>query len=379
MRIAKTIGRYSACAILIIIASLVWCLTDADAASAASLQKASIATAGEVTYAGAKYEIVDDAKTPHANYICPIKKNKSSYAIPRTIKANYNGKIRKIKVTSISDGAFRKCGKVKTVNCKANIDSIGEKAFFNCKRLVTFKSSAPIKAVYEKAFYGCKKLKTFKSRNNYLSYIGTAAFKGCSSLLSFPKLTATEFKNGKKLKRAQMLINKEAFSGCKKLKSIVIESIPLPYYADGSSSICIDEYAFKNCSALQSIAFKKVNKKAILWIQDYAFYGCKSLKKLYGFENFHSVEVSMDGYVGSPFPIIPFGSGIVMDKYGPFNKDDFKDYDGIQVWFPEDGKWRQVFTDIAKDDPAWVGNRYFKYMDGIGWVNYSDKVLYGLA
>lgn len=81
-----------------------------------------------------------------------------SYKVPATV--TIGGK--KLKVVSISGGAFKNCKKLKKITIPASVKTIKGNAFKNCKKLkiVIVKNAKTLK-VSKNAFKGCKKI-TFK-------------------------------------------------------------------------------------------------------------------------------------------------------------------------------------------------------------------------
>ncbi len=85
-------------------------------------------------------------------------KKLTSYKVPATV--TIAGK--KLKVVSISGGAFKNCKKLKKITIPASVKTIKGNAFKNCKKLKTVivKNAKTLK-VSKNAFKGCKKI-TFK-------------------------------------------------------------------------------------------------------------------------------------------------------------------------------------------------------------------------
>ena len=115
----------------------------------------------------------------------PIKKTET-VKVPDSIKVNN----KTYKVTTVSQKAFNKNTKVKTVSIGKNVKTIDKYAFRNCTNLKTVK---------------------FKGKN--IKKIGTGAFKGCTNLKSV-SIPGTALKT----------IGASSFYGCKKLKTVVIKS-----------------------------------------------------------------------------------------------------------------------------------------------------------
>jgi len=131
----------------------------------------------------------------------------SAVTIPAAITVN--GK--KVRVTAISDNAFRDSEGLQTVTVGKYVSTIGKNAFVNNAKLTTVKGCAAVKVIQESAFSGCKALKTFPTLSK-LQKIGANAFKGCVKLTKFT------------LSKSVTKIGKNAFNGCGALKTITVKT-----------------------------------------------------------------------------------------------------------------------------------------------------------
>ena len=84
-------------------------------------------------------------------------------------------------MTSIGDGAFKNCAKLKTVKLPNSITSIGDQAFYHCTELTTVNLGNSVKTIGKSAFGECTQLKTVNLGNSVVS-IGDSAFGDCSQL-----------------------------------------------------------------------------------------------------------------------------------------------------------------------------------------------------
>ena len=112
-------------------------------------------------------------------------------------------------VVGIDEGAFKGTD-INSVIIPETVTEIGQEAFMNCKKLVNINFQGSDAYLGERAFKNCTRLVDLYVPATGILYDGT--FAGCTSLTSI-----TIGKNVKK-------IGKNAFTGCKKLKSIIIKT-----------------------------------------------------------------------------------------------------------------------------------------------------------
>lgn len=156
------------------------------------------------------------------------KKNKE-YKIPSTVEdvVDYafagTKNLKKItfskNMISTGDYAFYK-SKVKEVVFSSSIRDISEGSFKNCNNIKSINLPARLVEIGDSAFENCKNLKEIKIPSK-VATVGINAFKGCSSLkrLTFPKSVET--------------IMFGAFDSCKNLKSVKILNSKCDVYAWG--------------------------------------------------------------------------------------------------------------------------------------------------
>ncbi|MBQ8502889.1 MAG: leucine-rich repeat domain-containing protein [Clostridia bacterium] len=158
-------------------------------------------------------------------------------------------------------GAFYGCTALKTITFPKETSSIniGSDAFYNCKNLqkIVFPESCTGKIKIEKnAFRNCTSLKSvkFPATCGKLT-IGDDAFRNCTSLktVTLPKTTTG------------VTIGYRAFRNCQKLSKV--------YYATNIEKIYGG--AFRGCVSLTSLTLNKIKM-----IGKNAFYGCKKLKTI---------------------------------------------------------------------------------------------------
>lgn len=134
-------------------------------------------------------------------------------------------------VTSIGDGAFRDCSKLKSVTIGNGVTSIGYRAFSDCSSLTSITIPNSVTSMGYNAFSDCRSLIGITIPDG-VTNIGGSAFSGCSSLTSI------------NIPDGVTSILPSTFYNCSKLKSITIP--------DSVTSIGMG--AFKWCSSLEKIS-----------------------------------------------------------------------------------------------------------------------------
>jgi len=173
--------------------------------------------------------------------------------------------------------------------------SINIAAFENCSHLVSLVMPDSIVIIDEKAFKDCFCLSSILFSKRLLE-IRSNAFDGCKSLLeirieSALKVLGRSFKDCDSLTRID--ISKTELEDVYFNSLVSLETIILP-----SSVQIVCSYCFGNCYKLVSINLENVKR-----IKDYAFYGCRNLKKVNfssdlenigesAFSNCHSLEIA---------------------------------------------------------------------------------------
>ena len=212
-------------------------------------------------------------------------------------------------VTEIGKMAFQNCSSLKSVEIPNSVTEIGSYAFYGCSGLTSVTIPNSITSIGGSAFEGCSGLTSLTIPNSVTS-IGNFAFQGCSGLtsLTIPN-SVTEIGSG-------------AFTGCPletlKFDAHIIKNwftnlSTLQNLEIGNSVTTIEASAFEGCSGLARVDFSDVEAwcniefgnetsnplyyaktlylnnslftyfevpKGVSEIKDYAFYNCKSLKRV---------------------------------------------------------------------------------------------------
>ena len=184
-------------------------------------------------------------------------------------------------LSGIAPNAFAGVSKTMNVRLPDSFTKVDKQAFHDCTGLNSIYLPFYVQVIDTMAFYGCKNLKTILSDDgrpdcslNFgnIYEIGLQAFRDCSGLdtLVIPD-------NLGKLGR-------EVWMNCTGLKRVVIEAgsvMELPYGT------------FQNCSNLQEVVLPNM---ADYKIGEYAFKGCKKIKRVYCTYEFGMPQLSQRSF-----------------------------------------------------------------------------------
>lgn len=188
--------------------------------------------------------------------------NMSSIVIPNSVKEiDYNAFYycyyletvtfeSESQLTTIGEGAFRKCYSLKSMDVPSSVTNVAKEAFEECESLETINLPTTLKTLGEGVFTDCSSLKSITLPSG-LTSISNYLFSSCSNLtsISIPSTVKT--------------IGSFAFSSCVSLVSVDIPS----------SVTTISEYAFYYCLSLASIKIPS----SVTTIGNYAFDDCWKL------------------------------------------------------------------------------------------------------
>lgn len=179
----------------------------------------------------------------------PSAKGAADVVIPDSIKIN--GKT--YKVTSVAKKAFANNQAVKTVKVGKYVTSIGEAAFKGCTSFQSVNLSRAT-SIGKEAFKGCTMLKTVKSVSK-VKTVSQGAFYGCQSLtsVSFPGVVT---------------VKEKAFASCTKLSSVTF----------GKFLTTLGKKVFDKDSSLKKVKIKSTRLKKV---DKTSFSGVKKSMKLY--------------------------------------------------------------------------------------------------
>ena len=221
--------------------------------------------------------------------ICPRNKS-GKVVIPDTVE-------------EIQWHAFGNCKKITDVKLPASLKRVEYGAFNDCTAMKIDKMPNNLTSVAYKAFGNCTNLKSADMPKT-LNYLDAFAFDGCTNLTAINidsenktyqsqdgvvytnNKTATYVcPNGKtsvSLSGGVKAIGDCSFSGCKKLKALVIPS--------GVESV--GAYAFDRCSSVKSVALPNTVESLGM----FSFYDCRSLEQITVPKEVKSIEYGALGY-----------------------------------------------------------------------------------
>ena len=198
-------------------------------------------------------------------------------------------------VTSIGSKAFYGCTGLTSITIPDNIETIGIEAFLDCSGLTSISISNSIQSIGNGAFCGCTGLMSFDIPNSITTIEGRLLY-GCTSLKSlFIPSNITLIQDG-------------AFGGCTGLMSIQVDDANQVYDSRDNCNAIIEtrsdkvlfgfntsvipnsvrfiaEYAFRDCSSLESIVISENVKE----IGFRAFYNCSSLSSVIILSNVETI------------------------------------------------------------------------------------------
>jgi hypothetical protein len=203
-------------------------------------------------------------------------------------------------VIQIGGSAFEGCG-LESITIPETVKKIGPEAFAGCNELITAKIFAPIQSLPEGCFDGCDNLENVIIPATVTS-IEEKCFYYCPRLSHFDFLTQIE-KIGDfsfcgsgmeyvNIGTSTSYIGNNAFSNCKELKSITINSPKLDF----------GDMAFEGCMNLRAITIDT------WYIPERAFSGCESLSEMHLSETVRGIL--SEAFVGCDFSTISIPSTI---------------------------------------------------------------------
>lgn len=205
---------------------------------------------------------------------------KANVTVPDTITVQ--GK--KLKVTTIAEGAFEKNTSITNVTLGKNVKQIGKKAFRNCKKLKKVTYPSNLQQLGAQSFENCTSLQQV-SLPDSIKTIGKKAFKNCKKLKKF-----TVGKKKKSTKKAGgMLVPADTLTttSVEKMADVqgIVESTKagnlitqeeVSSYAALNMKIAIGDNALENCSNLKSV----IVNCAVSVIGNSAFKNCTKLSAI---------------------------------------------------------------------------------------------------
>lgn len=210
-------------------------------------------------------------------------------------------------ITSVNEGLFRSCSRLRTIILHDSVTTIGKYAFGGCE-FRAFEIPTSVIEIDDYAFIGCSL--TSITIPNSVERMGDGVFKGCPYLDSVvignsiqhigdqvfrdSGIKHVTFADNSRL----TTIGNGAFEKCQKLESIKIPS-SVKYINDnafkdcfilhevelGDSIVNIGRQAFRQCQALETF----ILPNTVTSIGDYSFYNCTALTDFKTNDNLESI------------------------------------------------------------------------------------------
>ena len=179
-------------------------------------------------------------------------------------------------VASIPDSVFEFCYGLTSVTLLNGITTIGKMAFYGCNKLSAIVFPDSITSIGDQAFAGCDKLTSITIPQS-VSYIGVEAFAGMDSIDNYQG-----FFNGRNNIKSIIVDERNTIYDSRCNCNAIIETISNTLIAGCGNTIIpngvktIGRSAFAYCEELVAIEIPE----GVIEIMDYAFFQCKSLKKV---------------------------------------------------------------------------------------------------
>ena len=221
--------------------------------------------------------------------ICPRNKS-GKVVIPDTVEEiqwHAFGNCKKItdvklpaSLKRVEYGAFNDCTAMKIDKMPNNLTSVAYKAFGNCTNLKSADMPKTLNYLDPFAFDGCTNLTAINidsENKTYQSQDGVVYTNNKSATYACPNgKTSVSLSGGVKT------IGNCSFSGCKKLKALVIPS----------GVVSVGQYAFDRCSSVKSVALPNTVESLGM----FSFYDCRSLEQITVPKEVKSIEYGALGY-----------------------------------------------------------------------------------
>lgn len=244
--------------------------------------------------------------------VCPKQKS-GKVVIPDTVEEIFwsafenRKKITDVKLPAslktVGENAFNNCTAMKIDKLPASLKIVGRMAFNNCTAISIDKMPNNLTSVAYKAFGNCTNLKSADMPKT-LNDLDPFAFDGCTNLTAINidsenktyqsqdgvvytnnKSATYACPNGKtsvSLSGGVKTIGRCSFSGCKKLKALVIPS----------GVVSVGQYAFDRCSSVKSVALPNTVESLGM----FSFFDCRSLEQITVPKEVKSIEYGALGY-----------------------------------------------------------------------------------
>jgi hypothetical protein len=172
-------------------------------------------------------------------------------------------------VTSIGDGAFRKCTGLISITIPNSLTSIGRSAFDGCSSITSITIPDGVTTISNGAFQNCRKLNYIKIPKS-LKYILGNAFKGCYT--SNKSVEIEDLESWFSIYFEQPSCNPLLKDGFLYEKGVVVEDLIIP-----DTITSIGPSVFYGCGSIKTL----ILHKNVTSIGRDAFDDCKNITKVY--------------------------------------------------------------------------------------------------
>ena len=224
-------------------------------------------------------------------------------------------------VISIGKACFYDCDSLKTVTIGKGISVLPAQFFMYCENLeeVIFALGTKVEEIDSGAFYECSSLKEIALP--YVTTIGNSAFENCSSLkkVEIPVVTTIEswaFRYCSALEKINInsgviSIGESAFSFCDSLEEISVDKENGYYCSDETGALYDKEKTVILHFPAKSSTTQLVIPDSVKRIEEYAFYDCSNIESIvypaeldvdiYAFDESIHTSLKHTAYKGSDF------------------------------------------------------------------------------
>lgn len=216
------------------------------------------------------YELNNYANQTYTSFANPTYYTKDLY-----IQGELLTELRLTEGYTVSSFAFYGCKSLKSVELSDSIQSIGHSAFYGCSLLEEIILPQNVKSVGIAAFYGCSGLKSVTIPAS-VNQINSFAFCRCAALerVNYSG-TADDWAQIKfdyygQIQKTEFSYSNPAYQGDLYINGELLEEAVL------STAERVSDYAFYGCKGLKRVELSE----KVTAIGTYAFYGCENMESI---------------------------------------------------------------------------------------------------